>query len=75
MRGGSCTCDSVDTRGVFEGSGSGRVIITATDSIQYAWEGDQVTGQAETCLFTKYLVRGLRSGAADLDADGQITGR
>lgn len=64
---------SVGTAAVFEGTGSGRVVLTATDSTQYAWEGDQVLGQAENSVFTHYLIQGLRTGEADSDADGQIT--
>jgi hypothetical protein len=64
---------SVGTAAAFEGVGYGRVVLTATDSTQYAWEGDQVIGQADNSVFTHFLVEGLRSGAADLDADGRIT--
>ncbi len=64
---------SVGTAIAFEGSGTGRVVLTATDSTQYAWEGDEVTGQAENSVFTRYLIEGLRTGQADIDGDGQIT--
>jgi len=64
---------SVGTAAAFEGTGSGRVVLTATDSTQYAWEGDRVIGQAENSVFTHYLIQGLRTGAPDIDADGQIT--
>ena len=63
----------VGTASAFEGTGRGRVVLTATDSTQYAWEGDQVIGDVENSLFTHYLIEGLRSGAADRDEDGQIT--
>src|SRR5205807_2278937 len=49
---------SVGTAGVFEGTGTGRVVLTATDSTQYAWEGDRVSGEAEPSMFTRYLVEG-----------------
>ena len=64
---------SVGTAEAFEGSGLGRVILTATDSTQYAWEGDRVIGDAETSLFTHFLVDGLKTGAADQDDDGVVT--
>jgi len=64
---------SVGTAAAFEGTGSGRVVLTATDSTQYAWEGDQVIGQAENSVFTHYLIQGLHTGQADADADGSIT--
>jgi tetratricopeptide (TPR) repeat protein len=64
---------TVGTATAFEGTGRGRVVLTATDSTQYAWEGDQVIGDVENSLFTHYLIEGMRSGAADRDGDGQIT--
>ena len=64
---------SVGTGPLFEGIGYGRVVLTATDSTQFAWEGDQVVGHAESSVFTRHLVQGLRTGQADTDADGRIT--
>lgn len=64
---------SVDTREAFKGTGSGRIILTATDAIQYAWEGDDVSGKAQSSVFTHFLVEGLQTGAADGDSDGEIT--
>ena len=64
---------SVGTASAFEGTGYGRVVLTATDSTQYAWEGDEVIGEAENSVFTHYLIEGLRTGAADMDADGRIS--
>ena len=49
---------SVGTATAFEGTGRGRVVLTATDSTQYAWEGDQVIGDVENSLFTHYLIEG-----------------
>ncbi|WP_462202651.1 caspase family protein [Frankia sp. CcWB3] len=53
--------------------GRGRTVLTATDSTQYAFEGDQPHGEAARSVFTRYLVEGLRDGSADLDGDGDIT--
>ncbi len=64
---------SVGTATAFEGNGYGRVVLTATDSTEYAWEGDQVIGEAGNSVFTHYLIQGLRTGEADADADGRIT--
>ena len=64
---------SVGTGVAFEGTGTGRVVLTASDSTQYAWEGDQVIGQAENSVFTHYLIRGLRTGEADANGDGRIS--
>jgi uncharacterized caspase-like protein len=64
---------SVGTATAFEGNGYGRVVLTATDATQYAWEDDQVSGEPLNSLFTRYLVEGLQSGEADADKDGRIT--
>ena len=64
---------SVGTAEAFEGTGLGRVILTATDSTQYAWEGDQIIGDAQNSLFTHFLIEGLKTGAADRDEDGVVT--
>jgi len=53
--------------------GRGRTVLTASDSTQYAFEGDQPHGQAAQSVFTRCLVEGLRDGSADLDGDGDIT--
>jgi hypothetical protein len=63
----------VGTATAFEGTGFGRVVLTATDATQYAWEDDQISGESANSLFTRYLVKGLQSGEADLDNDGSIT--
>jgi hypothetical protein len=52
--------------------GKGRAVLTASDSTQYAFEGDEVRGAATSSVFTRYLVEAIRSGAADLDDDGDI---
>ena len=49
------------------------MVLTATDSTQYAWEGDQITGEGLNSIFTRHLIHGLRSGEADLDQDGLVT--
>src|SRR5438105_4606406 len=67
------TGESVGTKSAFEGTGYGRVVLTATDATQYAWEGDQVIGTAQNSVFTLYLLQGLRTGEADTDGDGTIT--
>ena len=62
---------SIGTASAFE-AGYGRVILTASDSTQFAWEGNRIIGETDNSLFTHFLVEGLK-GAADLDGDGQIT--
>lgn len=61
------------TQSTFGGSGSGRVVLTATDSTQFAFEGDQIVQQTELSLFTHFLLEGLKTGEADLNNDGQIS--
>lgn len=55
--------------------GRGRVVLAASDAMQYAFEGADVVGigGAASSVFTRCLVEGLRTGAADLDGDGYIT--
>ncbi len=67
------TGERVGTKDVFEGSGYGRVVLTATDATQYAWEGDTVIGDPDHSVFTHHLIEGMRTGIADADGDGQIT--
>src|SRR5256886_4070141 len=52
--------------------GRGRVVLTATSATQLAWEGDEPTSPS---IFTRYLVRGLKTGEADSNKDGSITVR
>src|SRR5215212_4279241 len=63
---------SVGTASAFEGTGYGRVVLTASDATQFAWEGDKVTGDMENSLFTNFLVKGLE-GEADVNSAGRIT--
>ena len=64
---------SVGLASQFDVTGYGRVVLTATDSTQYAWEDDDLKGAAEKSVFTHYLTEGLRTGEADEDSDGFIT--
>ncbi|MEU3620689.1 caspase family protein [Streptomyces sp. NPDC006872] len=56
----------------------GRAVFTASSAVEYAFEADrQVTGAdlpeaRQPSLFTGSLVKGLRSGDADRDGDGEI---
>lgn len=62
---------SIGTAAAFEG-GYGRIVLTASDATQIAWEGDKIIGETQNSLFTHYLVKGLL-GEADRDGNGQIT--
>ena len=59
------TADQFDARGL--------VVLTASDSTQYAFDGDVVRGSITPSRFTAILVDGLSSGTADLDGDGFVT--
>jgi hypothetical protein len=52
--------------------GYGRYVLTASDEIQFAWEGDKIIGETNNSLFTHFLLKGLE-GEADSDSDGRIT--
>ncbi|MEK7324288.1 MAG: caspase family protein, partial [Chloroflexota bacterium] len=44
------------TNATFEGRG--RVVLTATDKTQPAWEGNRIIGGVETSIFTHFIVEG-----------------
>lgn len=53
--------------------GRGRAVITASDAMEYAYEGDDLSLDAGTpSVFTGALVEGLLTGAADRDGDGRV---
>jgi hypothetical protein len=56
------------------GGGRGRAVITASSSMEYAFEGDQLADEAsrQPSVFTTALVEGLATGDADQDEDGWI---
>ena len=59
-------------------AGRGRVVMTASTSLQFAHEGDPEVLQSRShaqqpSVFTSAIVAGLRDGAADLDRDGRIS--
>ena len=61
----------IDLRERFEGRG--RAILTASSAMEYAFEGDDVTGDGNPSVFTESLVHALASGEADHDEDGLIS--
>ena len=58
-------------------AGKGRMVVTASTSLQFAHEGQPDVrlsrDQAQPSLFTAAVVQGLRDGSADLDRDGLIS--
>jgi hypothetical protein len=56
------------------GQGRGRVVLTASGSTEYSFEGKPMDQTAVAgSVFTAALEQGLRTGAADLDHDGYIS--
>jgi len=53
--------------------GKGRVVLAASDATQYSFEGDRIIGEGTQSVFTRFLVKGLTTGEADLDGDGDIS--
>jgi formylglycine-generating enzyme required for sulfatase activity len=49
--------------------GQGRIILTASDEANYTFEQE---GE-ELAIYTRYLVQGLKTGAADRDKDGWVS--
>jgi hypothetical protein len=62
---------SVQLRDAFHGQGM--AVLSASDSTEYAWEGDDVAGEGVSSVFTHAVVEGLQDGAADLNRDGQVS--
>jgi Caspase domain len=54
--------------------GHGRAVITASSSMEYAYEGDQLTtDKPKPSVFTEAVVQGLRTGEADRDHDKRVS--
>ncbi|MGW1802116.1 Hsp70 family protein, partial [Streptomyces sp. NPDC001984] len=58
-------------------AGNGRVVLTASTALQYAYEGERDVrhsrAPAQPSVFTSAVVGGLRDGSADLDGDGFVS--
>jgi hypothetical protein len=54
--------------------GRGRVVVTASSSVEYAFEGGQLKPGAQVApsVFTGSVVEGLSTGEADRDGDGWV---
>jgi hypothetical protein len=57
------------------GGGRGRAVITASSSMEYAFEGDRLADETiqRPSVFTSALVEGMATGEADRDEDGWIS--
>jgi hypothetical protein len=62
---------NVHTGDQFEGRG--RVVLTASDAMQYSFEGDSLSGTGERSVFSNAVVHGLQTGEADQDKNGLIS--
>jgi outer membrane biosynthesis protein TonB len=65
--------EGVDVPGQFEGHGRGVAVITASSAMEYAFEGDEVSGAEQPSYFTDAVVEGLETGRADRDQDRLIS--
>lgn len=63
--------ETVEIRERFEGTG--RVVLTASNAMEYSFEGENRHGRGHESVFTSALVQGLRSGEADRDQDRWIS--
>ena len=57
------------------GGGRGRAVITASNAMEYAFEGDRLADDQHRrpSVFTSALVEGLATGDADRDEDGWVS--
>jgi hypothetical protein len=55
--------------------GHGRAIITASSAMEYAFEGDDLSGEGRPSVFTSAVVKALETGEADRDQDHWISVR
>ena len=68
--------DQIDIKDVFEIHSHNfqcRVILTASDAMQYSFEGEKIFGKGTPSNFTAALIEGLKTGKADTNFDGIIT--
>jgi beta-lactam-binding protein with PASTA domain len=63
--------DTVQLKERFDGRG--RVVLTASNAMEYSFEGTEPSGTGRPSIFTSELVRGLETGEADRDRDGEIS--
>jgi uncharacterized Tic20 family protein len=59
--------------GEYFSESTGRVVLTASDSYQFALAGASTEHFTQPSLLSKHIMQGLRSGEADVDGDGEIS--
>jgi hypothetical protein len=62
---------AVNATALFDGSG--RAVISSSNAMEYAYEGDALTGEGNPSVFTDAVVHALRTGEADRDGDHWIS--
>jgi hypothetical protein len=67
--------DQFQQRDVDPAGGKGRVVITASNAMEFAFEGTDLADMiaAQPSVFTGALVQGLTTGEADRDQDGMVS--
>ncbi len=53
-------------------AGRGRAVITASNAMEYSFEGNELSGEGDPSIFTSAVVKALETGQADRDLDGWI---
>jgi hypothetical protein len=53
-------------------AGRGRAVITASNAMEYSFEGNELSGEGDPSIFTSAVVKALQTGQADRDLDGWI---
>ena len=51
----------------------GRAVISASNAMEYSFEGDDLSGEGKPAVFTSAVVKALETGKADRDGDGWIS--
>ena len=51
----------------------GRAVISASNAMEYSFEGDDLSGEGKPAIFTSAVVKALETGQADRDGDGWIS--
>lgn len=64
---------AIDTSASFSRHGQDRLILSASDSVHYVWQGNGISGEPEPSRFSEFFIDGLESGAADVNDDGVVT--
>lgn len=54
-------------------AGEGRAILTASNAVEYAWEGEVQCGVGQPSLFTAAIVEGCGQAPPIGDGDGEVS--